>query len=115
LIDEGCRLDCSSWADAIYGQPDNYYTSVKVAKDMFEEYGWAIVGIIIPTDKKSREDEDIPFLKLSNGARNRVKRGWYREAVLKVKAKIGKHYYYYIQCTTWRNKKQVCFLNTNQV
>ena len=33
--------------------------------------------------------------------------------MLKVKAKNGKHYY--IQYTTWRDKKQVCFLNTNQV
>ena len=30
-----------------------------------------------------------------------------------MKAKNGKHYY--IQCTTWRGKKQVCFLNTNEV
>ena len=60
---------------------DNYYTSVKLAKHMFEEYGWTILCTVVPTDKKSREDEDIPFLKLSNGARNGVKRGWYREAV----------------------------------
>ena len=56
---------------------DNYYTSVKLAKLMFEKYGWTIVGTISPTDKKSREDEDIPFLKLSNGARMGVKRGWF--------------------------------------
>jgi len=52
-------------------------------------------------------------LKLSNGARNGVERGWYREAVLKLKAPGGK--VYYIQCTTWRDKKQVCFLSSNQV
>ena len=92
---------------------DNYYTSVKLAKHMFNEYGWTIVGTISPTDKKSRADEDIPFLKLSNGARNGVKRGWFREAVIKLKAKSGKHYY--IQCTTWRDKKQVCFLSNNDV
>jgi hypothetical protein len=40
---------------------DNYYTSVKLAKHMFLKYGWTIVGTIISTDKKSREDEDIPF------------------------------------------------------
>ena len=56
---------------------DNYYTSVKLAKLMFEKYGWTIVGTISPTDKKSREDEDITFLKLSNGARMGVKRGWF--------------------------------------
>ena len=52
-------------------------------------------------------------MKLSNGARNGVERGWYREAVLKLKAPGGK--VYYIQCTTWRDKKQVCFLSSNQV
>ena len=40
---------------------------------MFKKYGWTIVGTIVPTDKKSREDEDIPFLKLSNGAKIGVK------------------------------------------
>ena len=84
---------------------DNYYTSIKLAKHMFNNYGWTIVGTISPTDKKSRQDEDIPFLKLSNGARLGVKRGWFREAVIKLKSTAGK--YYYIQCTTWRDKKQV--------
>ena len=40
---------------------------------MFDKYGWTIVGTIVPTAKKSREDEDIPFLKLSNGAKNGMK------------------------------------------
>ena len=92
---------------------DNYYTSVKLAKHMFNEYGWTIVGTISPTDKKSRADEDIPFLKLSNGAQNGVKRGWFREAVIKLKTKSGKHYY--MQCTNWRDKKQICFLSSNDV
>ena len=51
--------------------------SVKLAKHMYENYGWTIVGTISATDKKSREDEDIPFLKLSNGARLGVERGWF--------------------------------------
>ena len=91
---------------------DNYYTSVKLVKHMFIKYGWSVVGTIVPTDKKSRQDEDIPFLKLSNGARNSVKRGWFREAVLKLKTPTGK--IYYIQCTTWRDKKQVCFLSSKE-
>ena len=71
------------------------------------------MGTIVPTNKKSRGDDDIPFRKLSNGERNGVKQGWYREAMLKVKANNDKHYY--IHCTTWTDKKQVYFLNTNQV
>ena len=92
---------------------DNYYTSVALAKHMFEKYGWTIVGTFTPTDKKSRQDHDIPFLKLSNGARLSIKRGWYREACLKLKAPKG--IVYYIQCTTWRDKKQVVFLSSNNV
>jgi len=78
---------------------DNYYTSVKLAKESFEKYGWTIVGTISPTDKKSREDEDIPFIKLSNGARLGVEHGWLCEAVIQLKSPSGKTYY--IQCTTW--------------
>ena len=92
---------------------DNYYTSVKLARLMFDKFGWTIVGTISPTDKKSREDYDIPFLKLSNGARDGVKRGWFREAVIELKTPTGKSYY--LQCTTWRDKKQVCFLHNSQV
>ena len=63
---------------------DNYYMSMKLVKHLFEKYRWRMVGTIIPTDKKTHEDHDIPFLKLSNGARNGLERGWFREACLKL-------------------------------
>jgi len=53
----------------------SYYTSVKLAKLTYEKYGWTIVGTISAIDKKSGKDEDIPFLKLSNGTRMGVKHG----------------------------------------
>eukprot|EP00956_Cyclotella_meneghiniana_P033957 scaffold100628_cov85-Cyclotella_meneghiniana.AAC.4 len=31
---------------------------------------------------KAREDLDVPFLKLSNGAKDKVPRGWFREACI---------------------------------
>ena len=43
---------------------DNYYTSIKLAKHLFEKYRWTLVGTIVPTDKKTREDHDILFLKV---------------------------------------------------
>lgn len=58
---------------------DNFYTSVKLAMHMFEKYGRIICGTITPTDKKSREDLDVPFLRLSDGARLGLDRGWFRE------------------------------------
>ena len=61
------------------------------------------VGTITHTDKKSHQDLDVPFLKMSNGAVHSVKRGWSQEAVIEMKTKTGKKYY--IQCTTWRDEK----------
>lgn len=92
---------------------DNFYTSMKLAMHMFEKYGWTICGTIVPTEKKSRTDIDVPFLKLSNGARNGLERGWFREAAIELKTKSNKRYY--IQCTTWRDKKQVMFLHNTEV
>ena len=54
---------------------DNYYTLVKLSEHFFVEYRWTLVGTINTTDKKSHQDCDIPFLKLSNGARKTAKRG----------------------------------------
>ena len=82
---------------------ENYYTLVKLAEDMFEKYSWTIVGTISLTDEKSWEDEDIPFIKLLNGARLGVERGWFCEAVIWLKSPTGKAYY--MQCTTWGDKK----------
>ena len=77
-------------------------------------YSWFTAGTIVPTDKKSRAGEDVPFLKLSNGAKLGVERGWFREAVLQLtEPTFGKKYY--IQATTWRDKKQVCFLSTHVI
>ena len=80
---------------------------------MFEKYGWTICTTIVPAENKHGEEEDFPFLKLSNGVRKSVGRGWFREAVLKVKSPTEGTYY--IQATTWRDKKQVCFVSTSTV
>lgn len=92
---------------------DNWYTSIPLAEHLFEKYGWMLVGTVSPTDKFSRKDKDVPFRKLSNGARKKVERGWFREAVLKMKTPTGG--IYYIQVTTWRDKKQVMFISSNHV
>ena len=92
---------------------DNWYTSIALAKYLYEEYGWTIVGTITPTAKVDRKGDDVPFIKLSNGAMVEVERGWFREATLKIKTKKGR--VYYIQCTTWRDKKQVMFIHTHVV
>ena len=92
---------------------DNYYTSMALARHFREKYNWGIVGTFNASDKKSRADLDFPFLKLSRGARDSVKRGWFREAIIELKSPSGK--IYYIQATTWKDKKQVCFLSSDSV
>ena len=78
---------------------DNYYTSVSLAKHFFEQYRWTVTGTFTPSDKKAKQDEEFPFRRLSHGARDSVKQGWKREAVIKMKTPTGK--IYYIQATTW--------------
>ena len=53
------------------------------------------------------------FLKLSNGARYMLQQVWCHEAAIKLKALSGKAFY--MQCKTWRDKKQVLFLSLNEV
>ena len=52
-------------------------------------------------------------MKLSNGALKKIKRGWYREAVVQENGRCGE--IYCIQCTTWNDKKQVMFLHTDAI
>jgi hypothetical protein len=54
-----------------------------------------------------REDQDIPFW-----ARNGLEIGWFCEACVKLSADRTP---YYLQCTTWKDKKQVSFLSNNKV
>ena len=100
------------WGRMVY--LDNYYTSMKLAKHLYEKYTWSLVGTIVPTDKKQRADEDVPFIKLSIGARNMLSRGWFQEAYTKMTASRPRKTHY-IQCTTWRDKKQVMFLSNNRI
>ena len=62
---------------------------------------------------RMERDDDIPFHTLSTGALATVERGWFREAVIEKIAAFGKKFW--IQCTTWRDKKQVTFLHTSEV
>ena len=42
-----------------------------------------------------------------------MKRGWFREAYIELKSPSGVTYY--VQATTWKDRKQVCFLSSNTV
>ena len=93
---------------------DNWYMTVDLAKHMYEQYGWTVVGTMTPTEKKVDVIMTSLFLRLSNGGLKEVKRGWFREAVIEIKNR-PKRRRYFIQCTTWKDKKQVMFLHTHLV
>jgi hypothetical protein len=50
-------------------------------EDVKDKYRWTLVGTVVLTKKTSRSDEDLPFVKLSNGARNKLRRGWFCKAI----------------------------------
>ena len=55
---------------------ENWYRSIKLARTLFEKYNWLFVGTSAPTEKKTREEHDTPFHKLSNFALNSIVCGW---------------------------------------
>jgi hypothetical protein len=85
-----------------------------MAKHLYKKYQLTLVGTVIPTEKTSCSDEDLPFVKLSNGARNKLRSGWFCEAYM-MKNLPRSRKAYYMQCTTWKDKKQVMILATNPV
>ena len=99
-----------SWPHPLH---QNWYTTMSLAYHLYNKYGYFFCGTMVPTDKKAREDLDVPFLKLSNGAKDKVPRGWFREACIQRKTDTGK--IFYIQHTTWKDRKQVCFLHTTEI
>jgi hypothetical protein len=67
----------------------------------------------LPTEKVARQDKDVPFHKLSRGAKDKIPRGWFREAAIQLKTDTGR--IFYAQCSTWKDKKQVMFLSTEDI
>ena len=93
---------------------DNYYTSLKTSCYLYETYGMLSVGTLRLSEKVSRGCDDIPFHKLSKAALAHVDRGWSRRATRRFKSNHGRQEYV-VQCTVWKDKKQVGFLHTTCV
>ena len=55
---------------------DNWRTSIKLARTLFEKYNWLFFGTSAPTEKKTLEEYDIPFHKLSNFVLKFIVCGW---------------------------------------
>ena len=92
---------------------DNWYTTMDLARNLYDKHRMLFCGTMTLTDKKSRQDLDVPFHKLSRAAKDGVERGWYREAAIELKTRTGKKFY--AQHTTWKDRKQVSFLHTNNI
>ena len=93
---------------------DNWYTSLSLAKKLYLQFNWLFVGTSTPTEKKSRDENDIPFHKYSNKALESIVRGWSRRATIPIK-KNGRSNHGMIQVTTWKDRKQVMFVHTHLV
>jgi hypothetical protein len=107
LID---KLFCSAWLVGAYGcilYTDNYYTSMTVARKLYELYHWLFVGTCRLTTKERQGEDDFQFHKLSNGAMKSIPRGWSCRATTREfdfchESCIEK---YCDQCTVWKDKK----------
>ena len=93
---------------------DNWYTTLRLAKFLYVKYGWLFVGTVVPSDSKVRNENSIPFRRLTSGALDKIERGWMRKATMMVTGQ-GKNRTHHIQCTTWKDKKQVTFVHTHLV
>ena len=98
---------------------DNWYTTTRLAKYLYGTYQWLFVGTVVTNESKDRNENSVPFRKLSSGALKKVNRGWMRKATLPVTGNTplygNKKEEYHIQCTTWKDKKQVTFVHTHLV
>ena len=47
---------------------DNWYTTTKLAKYLYETYQWLFIGTVVPNESKDRNENSVPFRKLSTGA-----------------------------------------------
>jgi hypothetical protein len=71
---------------------NNWCTSIDLALVLYQKYGWRFCGTVAPTNEVVRQDMDVPFVKLSNGAMKTIPRGWYQEAVLQMR--VGRKEFY---------------------
>ena len=55
-------------------------TTIPLVKYLYETYGWLFVGTIVPSDSKDSNENSVPFRKLTQGALDKVGRGWMRQA-----------------------------------
>ena len=92
---------------------DNWYTTTRMSKYLYEIYHWLFVGTMVANKSKDRNENNVPFRNLSPCALKKINRGWTRKETLRVIGNNNEKYH--IQCTTWKDKKQVKFVHTNLV
>ena len=80
---------------------------------LFNDYGWYFCVTVTPIKKIVCQSMDVPFYKLSSGAMQSIERSWYREVDVEQKTNTSKSFFF--QSMTWKNKKQVMFLHTNNI
>ena len=67
-------------ADLIYCKgrilySNNWYTTTRLAKYLYETYHWLFVGAVVANESKDRHDNSVPFRKLSPGDLKKINIG----------------------------------------
>ena len=78
--------------------------SIKLAKYLYETYHWLFVGTIVINDSKDRNENSIPFRKLSVDSLKKVKRGWMRYSTRSMTGIHDGNFQW--QGSTWKDKNK---------
>ena len=116
IIEELIRSGCLTEVKGRQCFMDNFYTTTKVIKMLYEKYNWVAAGTIALTNKSvsQRKADDFPFPKLSNAAMGMIDRGWSRRATRDM-VQGPSRLQYKMQATIWKDKKPVAWLHTLEV
>ena len=82
---------------------DNWYTSIRLGRYLYEKYRWLFVGTVVVSDSKVQQENSLQFCKLSSGIIKNIIRGWMRKATRTYRLHQGM---YNLQCTTWKDKNK---------
>jgi len=96
MVDKGHVLYC-----------DNYFTSVRLARSLWDRFKMRMVGVFRLTKKQSgKEGDEFPFHKMPPCIARELPRGWMRRAILQIPG-LGT-----LQAAIWKDKKIVGMLST---
>ena len=93
---------------------DNYYTTLKVIRMLYEQFKWLACGTVAMKKKKKKDSsivaDDYPWRKMTKGAISFLRRGFFRIATRSFYTASNSKYV--VQATMWKDRKMVGWLHT---